>query len=138
MDIDKLIEAIRLCGSQPDVRQCRNCAYYTGGDMGACIPEMTAQAAEALSALRGENDRLHEQIEDARLEGYAKGLGELTSELEQVKREYHQRLELDGIACKYCACYTDGCVQNDEEAEFCELWQWRGLKERDVDGQKNP
>lgn len=24
MDIDKLIEAIRLCGSQPNVRQCRN------------------------------------------------------------------------------------------------------------------
>lgn len=72
MDIDKLIEAIRLCGSQPDVRQCRNCAYYAGGDMSRCIPRMTADAAAALSALQDENDRLHEQIEDARLEGYAK------------------------------------------------------------------
>lgn len=53
MDIDKLIEAIRLCGSQPDVRQCRNCAYYAGGDMSRCIPRMTADAAAALSALRG-------------------------------------------------------------------------------------
>ena len=51
MDIDKLIEAIRLCGSQPDVRQCRNCAYYAGGDMSRCIPRMTADAAAALSAL---------------------------------------------------------------------------------------
>ena len=54
MDIDKLIEAIRLCGSQPDVRQCRNCAYYAGVDMSRCIPRMTADAAAALSALRTE------------------------------------------------------------------------------------
>lgn len=54
MDIDKLIEAIRLCGSSPTIYQCEACAYYTGGDMGACIPEMTAQAAAALSALRAE------------------------------------------------------------------------------------
>lgn len=52
MDIDKLIEAVRLCGSSPTIYQCEACAYYTGGDMGACIPEMTAQAADALSALR--------------------------------------------------------------------------------------
>ena len=57
MDIDKLIEAIRLCGSQPDVRQCRNCAYYAGGDMSRCIPRMTADAAAALSALRAQADR---------------------------------------------------------------------------------
>lgn len=54
MDIDKLIEAIKLCGSQPHVRQCRNCAYYAGGDMSRCIPRMTADAADALSALRAE------------------------------------------------------------------------------------
>lgn len=54
MDIDKLIEAVRLCGSSPTIYQCEACAYYTGGDMGACIPEMTAQAAAALSALRAE------------------------------------------------------------------------------------
>lgn len=54
MDIDKLIEAIRLCGRSPTIYQCDACAYYTGGDMGACIPEMTAQAAAALSALRAE------------------------------------------------------------------------------------
>ncbi len=54
MDIDKLIEAVRLCGSSPTIYQCKACAYYTGGDMGACIPEMTADAADALSALRAE------------------------------------------------------------------------------------
>lgn len=54
MDIDKLIEAVRLCGSSPTIYQCEACAYYTGGDMGACIPEMTAQSADVLSALRAE------------------------------------------------------------------------------------
>ena len=105
MDIDKLIEAVRLCGSSPTIYQCEACAYYTGGDMGACIPEMTAQAAEALSmlqVLQDENDRLHEQIEDARLEGYAKGLGEL----ERVKRERNVAYKLLGgeppKTCKTC------------------------------------
>ena len=133
MDIDKLIEAVRLCGSSPTIYQCEACAYYTGGDMGACIPEMTAQAAEALSALQTENAKLRAELNDLRTQwdmyGGDVGITALMDELEQVKREYHQRLELDGIACKYCACYTDGCVQNDEEAEFCELWQWRGLEE---------
>lgn len=62
MDIDKLIEAIKLCGSQPDVRQCINCAYYAGGDMSRCIPRMTAEAAEALSTLKAE-------LEQAKREG---------------------------------------------------------------------
>ena len=66
MGIDKLIEAVRLCGSSPTIYQCEACAYYTGGDMGACIPEMTAQAADALSALRSEL----EQVERERTVAY--------------------------------------------------------------------
>lgn len=61
MDIDKLIEAVRLCGSSPTIYQCEACAYYTGGDMGACIPEMTAQAADALSALRSELEQVERE-----------------------------------------------------------------------------
>ena len=90
-------------------------------------------ADAALSALQTENAKLRAELNDLRTQwdmyGGDVGITALMDELEQVKREYHQRLELDGIACKYCACYTDGCVQNDEEAEFCELWQWRGLEE---------
>lgn len=89
MDIDKLIEAVRLCGSSPTIYQCEACAYYTGGDMGACIPEMTAQAADALSALR--------------------------SELEQVERERNVAYKLLGgeppKTCKTCVLWggeTDG------------------------------
>ena len=66
MDIDKLIEAIRLCGSQPNVRQCRNCAYYAGGDMSRCIPRMTADASAALSALRAELEQVKNERDSAR------------------------------------------------------------------------
>lgn len=83
MEIDKLIEAIRLCGSQPNVRQCRNCAYYAGGDMSRCVPRMTADAAAALSALR--------------------------DELEQVKRERDAAYKLLGgeppKTCKTCVLW---------------------------------
>lgn len=65
MGIDKLIEAVRLCGSSPTIYQCEACAYYTGGDMGACIPEMTAQAADALSALRGELEHVKRERDAA-------------------------------------------------------------------------
>lgn len=134
MDIDKLIEAVRLCGSSPTIYQCEACAYYTGGDIGACIPEMAAQAAEALSmlqVLQDENDRLHEQIEDARLEGYAKGLGEL----EHVKRERDAAYKLLGgeppKTCKTCvlwggngwAQYQIGYCEGDDNPhgpnDFC-------------------
>lgn len=83
VDIDKLIEAIRLCGSQPNVRQCRNYAYYAGGDMSRCIPRMTADASAALSALR--------------------------AELEQVKRERDAAYKLLGgeppKTCKTCVLW---------------------------------
>ena len=65
MDIDKLIEAVRLCGSSPTIYQCEACAYYTGGDMGACIPEMTAQSADVLSALRGKLEHVKRERDAA-------------------------------------------------------------------------
>ena len=54
MDYDKLIDAVKLCGSTPKVDQCKQCAYWAGGDMGRCIPKMTADAATALKALWAE------------------------------------------------------------------------------------
>ena len=33
MDIDKLIEAVRLCGSSPTIYQCEACAYEQTFDM---------------------------------------------------------------------------------------------------------
>nr|UVX79711.1 MAG: hypothetical protein [Bacteriophage sp.] len=87
MDYEKLIKAVNLCGSTPKVEQCKKCAYWAGGDMSKCIPRMTTDAATALSTLQDENKLLREKVEDARLEGYAKGIGEMCAELEQVKQE---------------------------------------------------
>lgn len=111
MDIDKLIEAIRLCGSQPNVRQCRNYAYYAGGDMSRCIPRMTADASAALSALR--------------------------AELEQVKRERDAAYKLLGgeppKTCKTCVLwggngwgqYQIGYCEGDDNPhgpnDFCSM-----------------
>ena len=63
MEIEKLIEAINLCGSP---YPCKECAYWPGGDMSKCIPRMTADAATALEQLQAENDRLKEEVQQMR------------------------------------------------------------------------
>ena len=54
MDIEKLIESVRLCGSTPKVDQCKQCAYWSGGDMSKCIPRMTTDAADVAPVVHGE------------------------------------------------------------------------------------
>ena len=58
MDYDKLIGAVKLCGSTPKVYQCKQCAYWAGGDMSKCIPKMTAAAATAIETLRADLARV--------------------------------------------------------------------------------
>ena len=53
-DLEKLIKAVRLCGSTPKADQCKQCAYWAGGDMSRCIPNMTGDAATELSTLQAE------------------------------------------------------------------------------------
>ena len=65
MEIEKLIEAIKLCGSTPSVYQCKQCAYWAGGDMSQCIPRMAADVADTLEQLQAENDRLKRERDDA-------------------------------------------------------------------------
>ena len=62
MEIEKLVEAIKLCGSTPSVYQCKQCAYWAGGDMSQCIPRMAADVADTLERLQAENDRLKAQV----------------------------------------------------------------------------
>ena len=62
MDVEKLIESVRLCGSTPKVDQCKQCAYWSGGDMSKCIPRMTTDAATALSTLQAENESLRADL----------------------------------------------------------------------------
>ena len=54
---------------------------------GSDVEELLLEAATALCTLQAENEKLREKIEDARLEGYVKGLGEMSAELEQVIAE---------------------------------------------------
>ena len=64
MDIEKLVEAVKLCGSTPKVNQCKQCAYWTGGDMSKCIPKMTAEAATALQYLREGADEVNTALRE--------------------------------------------------------------------------
>ena len=68
MDIEMLIEAVKLCGSTPKVDQCKQCAYWSGGDMSKCIPRMTTAAATALSTLQIENEKLLDELEQVKAE----------------------------------------------------------------------
>ena len=66
MDIEKLIKAVKLCGSTPKVDQYKQCAYWAGGDMSKCIPQMTLEAATALSTLQAENEKLRAELEQVK------------------------------------------------------------------------
>ena len=81
MDFEKLIEAVRLCGSTPKVDQCKQCAYWSGGDMSKCIPRMTTDAATALSTLQAENQALRNSVNGFKAENE-----KLRAELERMKK----------------------------------------------------
>ena len=51
MNYKQLTDAIRLCGSRPEMDRCRACAYFAGRAMHRCIPRMTADAADAIDGL---------------------------------------------------------------------------------------
>lgn len=81
MDIEKLIERLK----EPD---CDECTYEEKRECaGSAKCVLSGYAAEALSTLQAENEKLREKIEDARLEGYAKGLGEMSEENEKLREE---------------------------------------------------
>ena len=122
MDIEKLIEAVRLCGSTPKVDQCKQCAYWSGGDMSKCIPRMTTDAATALSTLQAENEKLR-------------------AELEQVKAERDAAVESIPHKCKTCVYHTvffNGCTPDHDCinpdggcSNNCDRWKWRGPQKED-------
>lgn len=78
MDYEKLIERLKA----KDFERDYDCTPFECGVFG-----LLDDAATALSTLQAENEKLWEKIEDARLEGYVKGLGEMSAELEQVIAE---------------------------------------------------
>lgn len=155
MDIEKLIEDLRgllkQYGEKIPYGELVGAPwpYSKAGDLVWPDPEpyFIEQAATALSTLQAENEKLREKIEDARLEGYAKGLGEMSeeneklrAELEKVKRERDAAVEqLHGI-CESCVHYTPyhnrgkcaSCeheIVRDKKITPSDNWEWRGQKE---------
>ena len=144
MDIKKLIEQLRWWADN-----CDRTNY------GCQARPFLLEAATALSTLQAENEKLREKIEDARLEGYVKGLGEMSEENETLLAELEQvTRDFDGI-CKYidsegflrkqfcesgnsdlepCICPSlkehPGYIDSDD-CEGCDYFcnSWRGMKE---------
>lgn len=116
MGIEKLIEAVRLCGSTPKVDQCKQCAYWSGGDMSKCIPRMTTDAATALSTLQAENEKLRAKLEQVKAERDV-----AVKAIERVR------------ACKDCWHYTGEwtppCKECQDSEEHHPYFKWRGQKE---------
>lgn len=148
MDIEKLIEAVRLCGSTPMVDQCKKCTYWAGGDMSKCIPRMTTDAATALSTFQAENETLRAELKSKvdlvfqqakELDRRHLLLQEQEAELEQVKRELDICIKAVFGDCDYCKYDrslpddTSPCWHCKEYAaqEFVtgNYWQWRGPEE---------
>lgn len=110
MEIEKLIEAVKLCGSTPKVDQCKQCTYWAGKDMSKCIPRMTIDAATTLSTLRAENASLRKERDAA---------------VEDV-------LDAAITPCSYCkhGPINGGiCDMDNDNHEMFSCWEWRGPEE---------
>ena len=99
--------------------------------------ELIQDLTTALSTLQAKNEKLREKIEDVRLEGYAKGIGEMSAELEQVKRERDAAIDQLHGYCPSCTHYTPN--HNEGPCRTCkheyyhrlnneslDNWEWRG------------
>lgn len=112
MDIEKLIERMRTESLYADKASLE-------------IMDLCMEAATALSTLRAENEKLREKIEDARLEGYAKGLGEMSEENEKL------RVELEQVKRERAAAVEDvAAIIGDVE----EIRRGYGVDNADADG----
>ena len=112
MDIEKLIEQYRQAADKWEKR------HPITGTFDLRVQDALRDAATALSTLQAENKKLREKIEDARLEGYVKGLGEMSAELEQVIAERGALIEdfvdyvTDGVSnpAIFCKNRCNKCV----------------------------
>ena len=107
--------------------------------MSRCIPNMTGDAATALSALQAENEKLRAELEQARTDCAVaeKNHADCIDELEQVKQERDAAIADWHGFCVKCAWngeqnLADG--QMDDRCRTCKKngkcnWEWRGKKE---------
>ena len=111
MDIEKLIERLK----EPD---CDECTYEEKRECaGSAKCVLSGYAAEALSTLQAENEKLR-------------------AELEQAKRERDAAVDCCSGYCASCLFVKD-CAKHDMNDAAptrwyygdCEDWEWRGWKE---------
>ena len=113
MDYDKLISAVKLCGSTPKADQCKQCAYWSGGDMSECIPQMTADAALAIEALRADLARVTAERDEA-----------IKSIPHDCKTCVYHTVFFNGCTPDHDCTNPDGGCSNNYDR-----WEWRGIKE---------
>lgn len=96
MTRDEIVTALRCCTSSPSVWECKaKCAFYNGGDMGKCIPEMGSAAADLIENQQGHievliqaNDSLKNAIarRNKQIENMKQGMAQL-AKVVAVKEE---------------------------------------------------
>ena len=128
MDLEKLIEAVKLCGRTPKADQCKQCAYWAGGDMGRCIPNMTGDAATALSALQAENEELRVEVEYEKehANAYYEECEEWEAENKKLRAELEQARKDCAVAEKNHADCIDELEQVKRERDAA-ISSWRGF-----------
>ena len=140
MDIEKLIEQLR--NNNVD-NNCHDCAlgYYA------------FEAADALSTLQAENEKLRAELEQVKKTGFndamnaavcsanevimEKELRACKEELKQVKRERDEAIKtiFQWVGCPECKWWDSAdewCEKYDREADSCggcESPEWRGQTE---------
>lgn len=110
-----LANAIKLCGSSPNVDQCKQCAYYAGADMNKCIPRMSQDIHDGIFDLIQKVFLLSKQNED------------LTRELNELAKA-HDALSLELAKEKQRADRAEKENESREEASFrehAETHYWR-------------
>lgn len=84
---------LNIENSTGPILKCSECSHIHNpnrNDLDLERVELKPLYCDACSARmdkEAENEKLRDKIEDARLEGYAKGIGEMCAELERVKQE---------------------------------------------------
>lgn len=130
MDYKKLSDAIRLCGSTPNIEQCESeCPYYAGGDMTKCIPRMTQDAADVIKLVNDIQENAYMNEKQLR-EAYS----DLYKKLKETEKERDKAVEMvHNLSDKYGTC--TGCKRLEKECShvyICECdgkdhWEWEGL-----------
>lgn len=121
MDYKKLVESLKYYGT----------TYAVGDSLGREISgtdELMLNAAEAITDLLAENQALRNAAN-----GFKNQVDAAEARAEKAERERDAALSEIPKICYYCK-HRNGREPCDEwngseEAETCEEWEWRGLKE---------